>query len=139
MVVAAQVKRVTVRQLVLGESMLGRALRQYQAHAAVHAAIDYNDPASVQAGNEAAIQMRKIAGRIGSKGEQAIEEFARFLEEPANDLCLWAAFHLLEVMTAPTELVDRAFEVLEQQSLEDDVAAFATRTRLRELRKLYGK
>jgi hypothetical protein len=112
-------------------------IEQYRNNAAVHAAIDFADDASVRRGNRAASSLRAIATQIGTMGQDAMERFGLLLDEPRDDIHYWAAFHLhiLEVMPAPPALVNRAFALLEERARGDGAEALGTRMRLRELRR----
>jgi hypothetical protein len=78
--------------------------------------------------------MRVIASNIGNWGPNEIAAFATLLDEPVNNINLWAAFHLFEVIDAPLEIRKRAFLLLEERSKMDDVMASGIRSRLVELR-----
>ena len=89
-------------------------------------------------GNRAADELRRLAAEIGTGGPDAVRAFGALLDESEDGVRYWAAFHLLEVMPAPLDLVDRAFALLEQRAQGDDLDAFGTRCRLEELRAEYG-
>ena len=95
--------------------------------------------AVVHAGNRAADELRRLAVEIGTNEPVAVRAFGRLLDEPRNEVNAWAAFHLLEVMTAPVDLVDRAFGVLESIAHGDGPTALGTRMRLKELRAQFGR
>jgi hypothetical protein len=96
-------------------------------------------PSAVKRVNRAADEMRRVATDIGSRGPDAIRAFSRLLDEPRNDVQIWVAFHILEVMEAPLDVVDRAFQVLEKLSCDEGVVALGTKWRLNELRRLYER
>lgn len=83
--------------------------------------------------------MRRLATEIGTAGPVASRRFSRLLDEPRNGVRGWEAFHLLEVMQAPSEIVDRAFGVLETIAGGDGVNALGTRLRLKDLRAQDGR
>ena len=72
-------------------------------------------------------------------GGAAIESFAGLLGERRHSIRNWAAFHILELMNAPTGVVDRAFAVLEELASGDGVEAFGTKISLNELRRRYHR
>ncbi len=90
-------------------------------------------------GNRAADELRRLATEIGADGPDAVRAFGGLLDESQDGIRYWAAFHLLEVMPAPLDLVDRAFDLLEQRAQGDDLDAFGTRCRLEELHAEYGR
>jgi hypothetical protein len=97
------------------------------------------DRSAVRRGNQAADDMRRLATEIGAAGSAAMQAFGRLLDEPRNGVQGWAAFHVLEVMQAPADLVDRALRVLEMIASSDGLHALGTRSRLKELRSQYGR
>lgn len=119
--------------------MVVELIEQYRKNAAVHAAIDFADRASVRRGNRAAGSLRAIATQIGTMGQDAMERFGLLLDEPRDNVRYWAASHILEVMPAPPALVDRAFAVLEERARGDGVDALGTRMRLQELRRQHQR
>jgi hypothetical protein len=98
-----------------------------------------HDASAVRRGNQAADDMRRIATDVGAAGATTMQAFGRLLDEPRNGVQAWAAFHVLEVMQAPPDLVDRAFDVLENIARGDGVQALGTRIRLRELRAQFRR
>lgn len=90
-------------------------------------------------GNQAADELRRLATEIGARGSTDIHEFSCLLDDSRNGVNGWAAFHILEVMTAPPDVIDRAFETLERIALGDDMNALGTRMRLKELRSQFGR
>jgi hypothetical protein len=89
--------------------------------------------------NRAADELRRLASIIGSGGPDSIRSFSSLLDETRNDVRIWAAFHALEVMQSPPDVVDRAFCVLEERANGDGVNALGTRMRLNELRAQFGR
>jgi hypothetical protein len=89
--------------------------------------------------NRAADELRRLASVIGSGGPDSIRSFSSLLDETRNDVRIWAAFHVLEVMPSPPDVVDRAFGVLEERANGDSVNALGTRWRLNELRGQFGR
>jgi hypothetical protein len=73
--------------------------------------------------------MRRLATEIGRAGSAAVQEFSRLLDDSRNGVQGWAAFHILELMDAPSDVVDRAFEVLERLAKGTGMHALGTRTR----------
>jgi hypothetical protein len=98
-----------------------------------------HDASAVRRGNQAADDMRRIATDVGAAGATTMQAFGRLLDEPRNGVRAWAAFHVLEVMQAPPDLVDMAFDVLENIARGDGVQALGTRIRLRELRAQFRR
>jgi hypothetical protein len=76
---------------------------------------------------------------IGAGGTDAVRAFGALLSERQDNVCYWTAFHLLELMPAPPELVSEAFDLLEVRARGDDLDALGTRMRLTELRAMYGR
>ena len=99
---------------------------------------DYSRSA-VKRGNRAADELRRLATDIGRRNEADVRAFSRLLDDPRNGVDKWAAFHLLEVMTAPLDVVDRAFVIIERLAASDDLDAIGTRVRLKELRTQFGR
>jgi len=126
------------------EAETAELIRQYLLTAAEHYVsarqLDLTGNRAVgRATNRYADQLRQIASTIGRKGPDAISAFGALLDEPRNKVQNWAAFHILEVMDAPSGLVDRAFAVLEDFATGKGVEAYGTRLRLRELREQFGR
>ena len=90
-------------------------------------------------GNRAADELRRIAVEIGSYGSTGVHALSRLLDDPRNGVDQWAAVHVLEVMTTPSDVIDRAFDALERIALGDDANAIGTRMRLKELRAQFGR
>jgi hypothetical protein len=61
------------------------------------------------------------------------------LDGPRHPASGWAAFHVLEVMSAPQDVIDRAFVVIEAIAASDSLSAIGVRMRLKELRREFGK
>ncbi len=95
--------------------------------------------AAVKRGNRAADEMRRLATEIGLAGPSSILAFSRLFAEPRNGIQSWAAFHALEVMPSPSEVVDQAFTVLEDLAEGGGMQAFGIRMRLNELRTLFSR
>jgi len=89
--------------------------------------------------NRAADELRRLASIIGSGGPNSIRSFSALLDETRNESVFWAAFHALEVMQSPPDVVDRAFRVLEERANSDSMNAVGTRMRLKELRAQFGR
>jgi hypothetical protein len=94
---------------------------------------------ALRRGNQAADDLRRIATQIGTLGVDAVRLFAELLDDQRNGVAGWTAFHLLEVMSAPPDVVDRAFRVLESIATGDGLTALGTRMRLRDLRTQFGR
>ena len=92
----------------------------------------------VRRANRAADDLRKTAQEIACAGESAIRTFGRLLDEPRNRVRIWAAYHVLDLMTAPPDVVTKAFAVLEDVASGDDLEAMGARSRLPELRLAFG-
>ena len=114
---------------------------QYLLAAAEHwsAQAHLGSRSALRRGNNAADELRRLATEIGSGGPEAIRAFCRLLDDPRDGVCGWAAFHTLEVMNAPPDVVDRAFEVLSVIAKGDGMTALGTRMRLQELRLQFGR
>jgi hypothetical protein len=95
--------------------------------------------AAVRVTNRHADELREIAATIGRMGSAAIESFAALLDERRHAVRNWAAFHILEVMNAPPDVVERAFAVLQEVASGDSINALGTRIRLDELRRRYHR
>jgi hypothetical protein len=94
---------------------------------------------ALKRGNSAADELRRLATEVGGRSSEDIEQFSRLLCESRNSVNAWAAFHVLEVMQPPPEVVDRAFKALEEIAKGEDLNAVGTRMRLTQLRKQYGR
>jgi hypothetical protein len=94
---------------------------------------------AVKLGNRAADEMRHLATEVGVAGSSAVRTFSQLLDEPRNGVQSWAAFHVLEVMQPPPDVVERAFAVLESLARGEGITAVGTRIRLHELRAQYGR
>ncbi|HVL69459.1 MAG TPA: hypothetical protein VM364_19530 [Vicinamibacterales bacterium] len=90
-------------------------------------------------GNRAADELRRLATMIGQGGSEYIRAFSALLDESRNGVNGWAGFHILEVMDAPPDVVDRAFETLEGIARGDGMNALGTRMRLKELRARFAR
>ena len=90
-------------------------------------------------GNRAADELRRLALRLVRTDPTPSAPSEALLDESQDGIRYWAAFHLLEVMPAPLDLVDRAFDLLEQRAQGDNLDAFGTRCRLEELHAEYGR
>jgi len=114
---------------------------QYLLAAAEHwnAQAHLGSRSALRRGNQAADDLRRIATQVGTLGVDAIRRFAELLDDQRNGVAGWTAFHLLEVMSAPPDAVDRAFQVLESIATGDGLTALGTRMRLRELRMQFGR
>jgi hypothetical protein len=60
--------------------------------------------------------MRRLASEIATGGSAAVRDFSRLLDDPRNGVQGWAAFHILGLMEAPSDVVDHAFDVLETRA-----------------------
>jgi hypothetical protein len=89
--------------------------------------------------NRAADELRRLASTIGSGGPDSIRSFSVLFDDTRNDVWIWAAFHALEVMQSPPDIVDRAFSILEERATGDSINALGTRIRLKELRAQFGR
>jgi hypothetical protein len=96
-------------------------------------------PGVVAQANRAADNMRRLATEIATAGSAAVRDFSRLLEDGQSGVQEWAAFHVLELMDAPSDVVDRAFEVLETRAKGEGVSALGIRMRLKELRSQFGR
>jgi hypothetical protein len=94
---------------------------------------------AVTRANRAADDMRRLADEIARADTAAVRAFGQLLDEPRNGVQTWAAFHVLELMNAPPDVVDHAFEVLETLAEGDGVDALATRMRLKALWSQFGR
>jgi hypothetical protein len=83
--------------------------------------------------------MRRLAIEIATADAAAVRDFSRLLDDTRNGVQEWAAFHILELMDAPSDVVDRAFEVLETRAKGDGVKALGIRMRPKELRSQFGR
>ena len=92
-----------------------------------------------QGANRAADELRHIASTIGQGGPAYVRAFSSLFEEHRNDVRIWAAFHALEVMQSPSDMVDRAFDILEERAKGDSLNALGTRMRLKELYAQFGR
>ena len=86
----------------------------------VHAEIDFSSRASVKAGNKAADRMRLIATSL-SASQAGQVAFEQLLTSPNPVLALWAAHHLLELMS-PIESVQEAALALIASAAKGDSA-----------------
>ena len=116
-------------------------IRRYLLAAADHAESQrqLGDRSALTRGNQAADELRRIASDIGARGPSSVVAFSRLLEEDRNGVSGWAAFHVLEVMTAPPEVVNRAFAIIERIAGGRSAASVGARVRLRELRQQFGR
>lgn len=73
-------------------------------------------PGLVARANRSADEMRRLATEIATAGAAAVRDFSRLLDDGRNGVQEWAAFHILELMDAPSDVVDQAFEVLETRA-----------------------
>jgi hypothetical protein len=83
--------------------------------------------------------MRRLATEIATGDAAAVRDFSRLLDDARNGVQSWAAFHILELMDAPPDVVDRAFEVLETRAKGEGINALGIRMRLKELRSQFGR
>ena len=90
-------------------------------------------------GNEAADEPRRLAVAIGARGAASVAAFSRLLDEDRNGVSAWAAFHVLEVMAASSDVAIRAFEIIERISGGQGVESIGARMRLQELRRQFGR
>ena len=87
--------------------------------------------------NGAADELRRLAKEIGRCDSADVRQFSRLLGDSRNGVNGWAAIHLIEVIQAPPDVVERAFETIEEISKGDDMDAVILRMRLPELRRQY--
>jgi hypothetical protein len=80
--------------------------------------------------------LRDTARMFRGKGEPDIRAFARFLDDSDDGVCYLAAIHLLELGSAPDDLVDKAFLLLENRPLSE---ARGTQVALKRLQTEYGR
>jgi hypothetical protein len=120
---------------------MNELIRTYLLAAAEHwqAQGELEKPGVVNRANRAADEMRRIATEIATAGAAAVRDFSRLLDESRNGVQGWAAIHILELMDAPSDVVDQAFEVLDRIANGTGVAALGTRMRLKELRSKFGR
>jgi hypothetical protein len=97
------------------------------------------EQSAVELSNRAADEMRHLATEVGAAGAPAVRTFSQLLDEARNGVQSWAAFHVLEVMKPPPDIVERAFAVLESLAPGEGITAVGTRMRLHELRAQYGR
>jgi len=119
------------------DDLIGQYLLAAAEHWAAQADLGFRS--ALRRGNKAADELRRLATEIGSCGPEAIRSFSRLLDDPRNGVSGWAAFHSLEVMNAPPDVVDHAFEVLNAIAKGDGLTALGTRMRLQELRIQFGR
>ena len=118
------------------DELIGRYLLAAAEH--YEAQENLGNRSALKRGNSAADELRRLATEVGGRGCEDIEQFSRLLCDSRNRVNAWAAFHILEVMQPPPEVVDRAFNTLEEIARGDDINAVGTRMRLAQLRKQYG-
>ncbi|MEI2339073.1 hypothetical protein FA002_14415 [Priestia megaterium] len=99
----------------------------YQKSAKIHYEIDYRDKKSVKKGNRAAEDMKKIAQLIHLYYPGMLFEFATLLTNPTYRIDLWAAHHVLEIMSYSPMLEDNALSVIERYADENDFTALGNR------------
>jgi hypothetical protein len=116
-------------------------IRRYLLAAADHWQEQYRLESrdAVSRANRAADDMRRLAGEIARADLAAVRAFSQLLDEPRNGVQIWAAFHILELMDAPPDVVDHAFEVLQTCANGNGADALGTRMRLKALRAQFGR
>ena len=118
------------------EDLIGRYLIAAAEHA--EAQRQLGEQSALARGNRAADELRRLAVEIGARGAASVATFTKLLDEDRNGVSAWAAFHVLEVMTAPRDTVNRAFDVIERVAAGQGVESIGARVRLRELRRQFG-
>ena len=115
-----------------------QVLARYRECAALHASIDYGSRATVERANRAVDTMRELASNLGRSGPAAVTAFARLLEEREARIDVWAAHHLLELMTVGPKIETRALAIIEREVAGDSVAAVGNRVWLERWRAQRG-
>lgn len=87
---------------------------------------DYGDKKKVKKHNSISVRNRKIAAKINTENEDLKDDFADLLNSADHDTKLWAAHHILEIMTYDKAIRIKALEVIEEESKnsKDEVSRF---------------
>ena len=121
----------------MDDDLIGRYLLAAAEYADAQSRLDVES--ELERCNRAADELRRIATVIGKRDTASIRAFSRLLDDSRNGVSGWAAFHVLEVMTAPQDIVDRAFETLDRIAAGEGVMALGTRMRVQELRRQFRR
>lgn len=77
---------------------------------------DYGDKKKVRRSNMLADRNRKIAAKINNGQEELKSDFIKLLDSNEVDIRLWAAHHIIEIMSYERPIIERALKEIEYES-----------------------
>ncbi len=77
---------------------------------------DYGDKKKVKRSNMLADRNRKIAAKINNGQEELKSDFIKLLDSNEVDIRLWAAHHIIEIMSYERPIIERALKEIEYVS-----------------------
>ncbi len=101
--------------------------------------IDYGSKICVAKNNSNANKIRKIATDIDMKYPELKEKFFLLINHNKNEIKLYAAHHILEVMNYDRYKQEKALEVIKQKAKEDSVDGLGNRMWLEQWQQKLNK